>query len=72
MSKEIDLEKILSNISIKYKKEKYPNEIVFEAMKEACRQVLKLAAKNAELEFIGDNWVEIDERSILNTINQVK
>ena len=48
-----------------------------QAMKEACRQTLELAAENAEVEIeermgqkTGLVWV--DKQSILNTINQIE
>ena len=58
------------------------------AMEEACKQVLELAAENAELKLkiklectesqlengfcFGDNAIIINKQSILNTINQVE
>ena len=57
---------------------------ILEAMKEACKQVLELAAENAEEEFSDiQEWSEfhqkyinpicgVDKNSILKTINQVK
>lgn len=52
---------------------------IIEAMKEACKQVLELAAENARIKFIHDDmdlmyggYETIDKKSILNIINQVK
>ena len=41
---------------------------------EACRQTLELAAENAKLYFtdLEQTEVDIDEQSILNTINQIE
>lgn len=83
--KEINLERILmdiifhdmNDISVSYNNT--GKRQILEAMKEACKQVLKLAAENATMEFIpfndnpkDFNGVTINEDSILNTINQVK
>lgn len=45
-----------------------------EAMKEACRQTLELAAEKAKLYFtdLEQTEVDIDKQSILNTINQIE
>lgn len=80
MSKEINLEEILSNISIECEEETHPNEIVFKAMKEAIKQALELAAENATIEDEGningqgeyDEYYIIDKESITDTIKQVK
>lgn len=50
---------------------------ILEAMKEACKQALELAAENAEGDIVDDSdfsngRVVIDKQSILDTINQVK
>jgi len=47
------------------------------AVKEVCKQVLELAAENAEGDIVDDtNYsngrVVIDKQSILNTINQIE
>lgn len=56
--------------------------MVRNAMREACRQILELAAENAEVdehevaESIhggpGYTYYEVDKQSILNTINQIE
>ena len=81
MSKKINLEEILkkhSNICID------DRENVVEAMKEACKQLLELAAENAEITVklkencnelsLLDEWTTyiVDKQSILNTINQIE
>lgn len=52
-------------------------ENVLGAMKEACRQVLELAAENAELDSEDENdmtgvIVSVNRQSITDTINQVE
>jgi hypothetical protein len=51
-----------------------PEHFVLIAMKKAVKQALELAAENAKIipsgDWAEDGW-ELDERSILNTINQV-
>jgi hypothetical protein len=47
------------------------------AMKEACRQVLELAAENADTKYLpllnsNESIEVVDKQSILNTINQVE
>lgn len=46
------------------------------AMKEACRQILELAAENAEIDYVpdyqGGEIAYINENSILDTIKQIK
>ena len=54
-----------------------PKEYALDAMKEACKQVLELAAENADGNIVDDSnfsngRVVIDKQSILNTINQAK
>ena len=71
-----------SDVSAKTSIEGGANWYILEAMKEVCKQVLELAAENAELEnvikLIGNqnkyNAVVpiVKKQSILNTINQVK
>jgi hypothetical protein len=53
------------------------NREVIKAMKEACRQVLELAAENAELDSEDENdmtgvIVSVNRQSITDTINQVE
>lgn len=62
------------------------NTPIYEAMKEACKQTLELAAENANIELkeVGEELVitdifeydnikiNINKQSILNTINQIK
>jgi hypothetical protein len=46
-----------------------------DAMKEACRQALKLAAENAEINYPNEDEgqsAEIDKQSIKDTINQIE
>lgn len=48
--------------------------VTLDAMKEAVKQALELAAENAKIKEIGNTPFEefiIDKQSILNTINQV-
>ena len=53
-------------------------ERVIDAMKEACRQALELAAENAEQDFYHDDeypdrfQAVINKQSILDAINQVE
>ena len=49
------------------KKECY--ERVIDAMKEACKQILELAAENAE---IHEELFIVDKQSILDTIKQIE
>ena len=83
--KEINLEEILDSIYDKnYRsnyKTLYSKQCILEAMKEACTQVLELAAENAEITIVNE-WdgietgnkkvVVVDKQSILDVINQVK
>lgn len=72
--KKINLEEILNDCVY------IDNEIkpmVKNAMREACRQILELAAENADAEIIcgyeGDEpYAIVDKQSILNTINLVE
>lgn len=83
MEKKINLEEILLSIVPKncYWEDMQnltncPQEYVLSAMKEACRQVLELAAENAETDFDSLPYEElryfVDKQSILNTIKQIK
>ena len=84
MLEKINLEEILkqhSNICID------DRENVVEAMKEACKQILELAAENGEVRITENALIEegscyicyddgvitarIDRKSILDTINQI-
>ena len=75
--KEINLEEILDNyIGFKIKNEEI-KQLNLLAMKEACRQTLELAAENSEFYSFDtpkelQNIKEINRRSILDTINQIK
>ena len=42
------------------------------AMKEACRQLLELAAENATYDWNDHEDIIIDKQSILDTINQIE
>ena len=78
MSKEINLQNILDEIhDSKYRasyKTWYSQQCILEAMKEACRQTLELASKNARCDssYGVDISHTINRQSILNTINQIK
>ena len=73
----INLKEILNRVYDKeYRssyKTGYSEQCILEAMKEACQETLKLAAKNAfaEESIIGYTW-EVNEQSILDTINQIE
>lgn len=71
--RKINLEEILNNC-VHIDDEIKP--MVKNAMREACRQVLELAAENAEVKilYIHQDCMDygIDEQSILNTINQIE
>ena len=80
--KKINLEEILNNQIDKdfnfrlFYGEATTNRIL-SAMKEACKQVLELAAENADTKEFFDHynqWIGdfVDKDSILNTINQVE
>ena len=73
MTKKINLKKILSKYPTFTNEGGYGEYYVIEAMKEACQETLKLAAKNAfaEESIIGYTW-EVNEQSILDTINQIE
>lgn len=84
----VNLEEILNKhfnlyttYSVKNKEGKFVNVVdkigALEAMKEACRQVLELAAENAELDSEDENdmtgvIVSVNRQSITDTINQVE
>ena len=79
----INLKEILNRVYDKeyrssYKTE-YSEQCVLEAMKEACRQVLEIAADNASVDkirlgiFYAPEYAFVANReSILNTINEVE
>lgn len=79
MEKQINLEGILNNqfepdydFKLHYGNTTTIN--ILEAMKEAVKQALELAAENAEVEELNEPPFEefiVDKQSILNTINQV-
>ena len=72
--RKVNLEEILEKHRQMFIKNsvKHPDYII-DAMKEACRQTLELAAENAFAEegVIGYSW-EVNQESILNTIKQVE
>jgi hypothetical protein len=77
--KTVNLEKILLKYPTFNNQGGYGKEYVLQAMKEACRQTLELAAENSKVifddydDFLNGNETYItDKDSILNTINQVK
>ena len=79
MSKKIYLEEILDKFPELRNQSPRLIELSILAMKEACRQTLKLAAENATTEDVGtitdDGWAPYDivnEQSILDTINQIE
>ena len=82
----INLKEILNRVYDKeyrssYKTE-YSEQCILEAMKEACNQVLELAAENADYgvcqnddgqePWIHESNIFIDKQSILDTINQIE
>ena len=71
LERKINLEEILNNC-VYIDDEIKP--MVKNAMKEACRQVLELAAENAEITInsIEDLKLIVDKQSIFNTINQIE
>jgi hypothetical protein len=83
MSKKINLEEIYEIYRDRFIKnlENHPDYIL-SAMKEACKQALKLAAENAITEEIevaesisggdGYTYFKVDTESITNTINQIE
>lgn len=77
MEKQIDLAEIKEQFfSIEQNMcDGYQHEHILEAMKEACRQVLELAAENAKVNLKPINLYDsvwfVNKESILNTINQV-
>ena len=82
--KQVDLKRILydelsDNMMNVIDNNENMKEWILDAMKEACKQTLELAAKNAEIKQIGchvggfpDFDTIVDKQSILNIINQVK
>lgn len=80
MSEKINLEKILDKIHDENYRSSYKTwfskQCIIDAMKEACKQSLELAAENASCnhDFDGAHGCEysVDKQSILNTINQIK
>ena len=86
--KKVNLEEILNKhfnlytaYSVKNREGKLVNVVdkegALKAMKEACRQVLELAAENAELDSEDENdmtgvIVSVNRQSITDTINQVE
>lgn len=80
--KKINLEEILMSIALNAASEEGKHSsfstdelyIIFLAMKEACRQTLELAAKNADVTInsIEDLKLIVNEQSILDTIKQIE
>lgn len=73
--RKINLKEILETHSSIYDEFPMPYSGVIAAMKEACKQVLELAAENAqttEIYFGIGHSIEIDKQSILDTINQIE
>ena len=76
MSKEINLETIFNEIITNAYPEVYDtkDEIIAFA-REACKQTLELAAENAHI-YNAEGGIfgydEVDKKSILDTINQIK
>lgn len=72
--KKINLEEILNKHSDV--KDSYPTFGIIDAMKDACKQALELAAENAVTvhRFDGAHGCEFytEKDSILNTINQIE
>ena len=68
--RKVNLEEILEKHGQMFIKNsvKHPDYIM-DAMKEACRQTLELAAENAE---VHEELFIVDKQSIINTINQVE
>lgn len=72
--KKINLEEILNKFCI-VEGYIYPVRDLKDSMKEACRQVLELAAENADVIVYSQGALgqcNVDKQSILNTINQVE
>ena len=82
----INLKEILNHVydeefRSNYKTE-YSEQCILKAMKEACNQVLKLAAENADYgvcqnddgqePWIHESNIFVDKQSILDTINQIE
>ena len=74
--RKINLEEILKenlNLYIQYwlSKAEYRKEFIINAMQEAIKQALELAAENATVR--GNNFVRVaDKQSIIDTINQIE
>ena len=84
-NKKINLQEILDSIKNICSFNPIPDHFITVAMHDACRQVLELAAENADLNigntYLGNtkyvdsqkqNYISIDKQSILNTINQIQ
>ena len=85
MEKKINLEYVLDSICKDENKVNNSNKLhILMAMRETCRQILELAAENAEITAklkencnelsMLDEWTTyiVDKESILNTINQIE
>ena len=76
MEKKINLKKIANNnITYRLLMDKHQQLATITLMKEACKQTLKLAAKNADIKIESIKYEDryfVNEQSILNTINQIE
>ena len=72
--KEINLKEILHKVMYESDKPTIDAMQIYTAMREACRQTLELAAKNARCDsnYGVDISHTINRQSILDTINQIK
>ena len=78
MTKKINLKKILSKYPTFTSEGGYGEYYVIEAMKEACQEILRLAAENASVDkirlgiFYAEYAFAVNKQSILDTINQIE
>ena len=82
MTKKISLKKILSKYPTFTNEGGYGEYYVIEAMREACQEILKLAAENADYgvyqnddgqePWIHESNIFVNKQSILDTINQIE
>lgn len=52
--------------------EKKVEEIIEQAQIAAIDAAVKMCAEEAEIEFVGDNWAEIERQSILQVADKLK
>lgn len=71
--RKVNLHKIIRD-KWQYRLEEVERKVIRDIAKEACRQVLELAAENAEVKpfYYDNNITVVNKQSILNTINQVE